>query len=698
MSKNESIVNYNDRKYLEVYGYLSKNATWKIQEDRREFLHQLVAVINNWKGQLSNLLDFFRKEVIYWLSMESVTDADEDADEDASEAPGERFIDFEARRGYKDAPEMDKDGKPLLRRTTPVHRAAKQGANPATISDLFKIFDKLDVNYIDEDGLTHFQVACWYGLDTIIENFLELGQDPNEGFSQNTDAKYPNYPPLYLALSRCHETVAEVLLRRGADLLRASVDGVTPVHMLGKRNHNDAFLETFFEIGEEKLLSLQVNTIDRDGFLPLNYALVGRKKKLMELLLRHGANSNLRDKNGDALLHLICKLCCYSDLGELLEKFFAINDELGNTVQVNARNIAGDTPLHLLLAVPSNNEANIELNNILQANGSNYRVDTPSLLILQNLKKNAVELLLRRGADPNDADEEGFTPLHFISTDDLAETFFKINKELKQTLQVNARNKLNESPLHRALDDNLKTLAELLLRWGANPNLVDDEGQTCLHMICCSDDDDENMAKMLFQICDGSECLLRRGASPNLADNNELTPLHAICKRKNGDDGLGKRFFEINDELNQLVEVDAKNEEGSTPLYLALSHGCKKLNELLLKRRADPNLANAEGRTPLHVVCQREDDDVDLVKMLIEMGDKFNKPIQVDARDKSGCTPLHLALNYGHEQIAEWLLRRGADLNLANAKGSTSLYLISAGKMDCADLLQTFFEISDKQT
>ncbi|CAB0029330.1 unnamed protein product [Trichogramma brassicae] len=772
-----------ERNDEEVYGYLSKNVTWEIQEDRREFLYQLDAVINNWKGQLPNLLDFFGKEVIYWLLMESATDADEDA----SETPGKRFIDFVARSGYKDAPEMDKDGKPLLRRITPVHHAGKQGSrkNLAIISDLFKIYDKLDVNYIDEDGLTHFHVACWYGLDTIVEKFLELGQDPNEGFSQDVDVRHP-YPPLYLALSRSHETVAELLLRRGADLLRASVDGVTPVHMLVKRNHNNTFVETFFEIAEEKHLTLQVNTIDHDGLLPLDYALEGRNKKLMELLLRHGANPNLCNKDGDAPLLTICMLCYCFDLGDLLETFFAINDELGNTVHVNAQNIYGHTSLYLLLAM-SDKEIDIS--------------DKPSLLVLQNLKKNAVELLLRRGADPNVADEKGFTPLHLICRDDLAEMLFEICDEKHQMVEVDARKNDGWTPLLEAIYNGKINLVEILLRRSACPNLVNDKGQTCLHIICRRDDDDKNMAKMLFEICDEKhqmvqvdaqdnegqtplheamfngninlveilmrrganpnladdngytplhilclreydavdlakrffeigkefnkpvkvdaqdnegwtplheaifngnmnlvEILLRRGASPNVADNDKFTPLHAICERKNSDDGLAKRFFEINDELNQLVEVDAKNEEGSTPLHLALSRGCKKLNELLLKRHADPNIANAEGRTPLHVICQREDDDVDLVKMLFEMGDKFNKPIQVDARDKSGCTALHLALNRGHQQIAEWLLRRGADLNLANAKGSTPLHLISAGKMDCADLLQTFFEISDEQT
>ncbi|XP_023315898.1 ankyrin-1-like [Trichogramma pretiosum] len=520
MSESESSVSFNNKKQLEMYGYLSKDVTWEIQEDRREFLYQLDTVVKNWKGQLPNLLDFFQKEAIFWLLIESVIDIDEHD----IETPGKRFIDFVARSAYKDDPYADKDGKPLLRRTTPVHHAAKHVTNYVIISDLFKIYDKFDVAYIDEDGLTHFQVACLYGLDTVVEKFLELGQDPN-GLSRGTAARYP---PLYLALLNGHGTVAESLLRRGADLLRASADGVTPVHMLGKRNHNDAFLETFFEIVEEKYLTLQVNAIDHDGLLPLHYALRGRNKKLMELLLRHGVNPNLCNKHGDTA--------------------------------VNVKNVQGDTPL--ILAMKSGNI-------------------------------NAVEQLLRRGADPH---------------------------------------------------------------------LVNDDGETCLHIICKSDWNDENMAKMLFEVCDEKhqtvqvdardnegwtpllvaiyqgninlvECLLRRGASPNLADNNELTPLHAICERKNSDDGLAKRFFEITDELNQ---------------------------------QADPNWAAENGFTPLHVVCLREDDDVDLVKMLFEIGDKFNTPIQIDARDSDDNTPLHFALDCGHEQIAKWLLRRGADINISD--------------------------------
>ncbi|CAB0033789.1 unnamed protein product [Trichogramma brassicae] len=725
MFKNESSVSYNSRKYLEVYGKLSKDVKWKIQEDRREFLHQLDAVINKWKGQLPNLLDFFRKEVIYWLLMESVTCAHEGA----RETPGKRFIDFVARSGYKDEPDKDKDGKPLLHRTTPIHRAAKLRAHLAIISDLFKIYDKFDVNYIDEHGLTHFHVACGRGLDTIVEKFLELGQDPNDGFPQDTTARY-SVPPLFQALHNGQGTVAELLLRCGADPNLVMQNGDAPLHTICNQFGDDddgELLEKFFAINDQLGNSVKVNAQDKHGDTPLHLALMIGIKNAVELLLRRGADPNLANAEGFTPAHFICSI-------DLVETFFKINDEQNQTIQINARNIEGYTPLHSHLRMTSDQKkAVIERKHETVQEDAQDNEKPPLHLILDMMNgcKKTAEALLRRGADPNIVTGEGQTGLHIICSndddDDMAEMLFEICDEIHQIVEVDARDNEGWTPLHAAIFNGNINLVEVLLRRGANPNLADKSGYTPLHFVCLREDDDDNMAKMLFAICEEKhqtvqvdardnegrtpllvaihngkinlvEFLLRRGARPDLADDNKVTPLHAICERKNGDDGLAKKFFEINDELSQLVEVGAKNKEGSTPLHLALSHGCKKLNELLLKRYADLNLTNAEGRTPLHVICQREDDDADLLNMLFEMGEKFNKPIQVDARDEFGYTALHLALIRGHEQMAEWLLRRGADLNLANALRSTPLHLISEGKKDYADLLKTFFEISDEQT
>ncbi|CAB0029501.1 unnamed protein product, partial [Trichogramma brassicae] len=51
----------------------------------------------------------------------------------------------------------------MLRRTTPIHHAAKRIDLAAVVRELFQIY-KCDMNYIDETGLTHFHVAIQFWL------------------------------------------------------------------------------------------------------------------------------------------------------------------------------------------------------------------------------------------------------------------------------------------------------------------------------------------------------------------------------------------------------------------------------------------------------------------------------------------------------------------------------------------------------
>jgi ankyrin repeat protein len=76
-----------------------------------------------------------------------------------------------------------------------------------------------------------------------------------------------------------------------------------------------------------------------------------------------------------------------------------------------------------------------------------------------------------------------------------------------------------------------------------------------------------------------------------------------------------------------------------------------KLTELLIELGADVEARDKDGQTPLHVASQAG--PLDIARMLIEHG------AEVSAQDKIGQTPLHLASQAGRLEIARMLIESG---------------------------------------
>uniref|UniRef100_A0ABD2XLN0 Uncharacterized protein n=1 Tax=Trichogramma kaykai TaxID=54128 RepID=A0ABD2XLN0_9HYME len=490
----------------------------EIKEELPLLIDQLDTLIREWQGELPDLGNFFRREDIDWL----LTQAAKKVISFSQGEQGKRIIGFVARSGYKDESDLDKYVKPIFRRTTALHHFAPQCMvypfiHNATISDLFQIYDRFDVNYTDESGYTHFHVACLYDFFDIVKKFLELGQDLNLLWKKTGES------PLRLALfNRSSSRTAELLMRNGANLNWDNKVGTTPLHDICAM-FDDPYdlMEMFFNMKDELNQPVKVDARDKRGNTPL-HGVAGKYKNVTEYLLRRGANPKLANDEGWTPLHFISQSDEEDDFAEM---FFEINDELRQELQVDVRNEKGQTPLQLAL---------------LSGN------------------RKTVEILLRRGADPNLADIKGFTPLHYISQryreDDLVEIFFNINDELDQQVRVNVWDKIGRIPLQLAVIRGRK---------------------------------------------EQTETLLRRGADPNLANKDGLTPLHSICKIY-WDEDLAKMFFDVTDKLNQVIQVDAKDKWGRTPLQLAVTNLMTNTVDVLLDRGANlssfvfPNESNSD--------------------------------------------------------------------------------------------------------
>ncbi|XP_023313708.1 ankyrin-1-like [Trichogramma pretiosum] len=746
-----------DRNCIKKLKIMRGEVNWEINNERRKFLNQFYTLIENWEGQLPNLPDIFQSKEIDWLLKQHV----KIMCKTQVILKKSLLLDFVIRCGYKDQPKVDDDDSPLLRRTTPIHIVARHKYSLLLhyiTRDLFKIYDRFDVNYYDEESFyTHFHVACEYGCDEVVEKFLEFGQDPN-CISEESDTCSVN-SPMYLALVNSHKQVVRLLLRFGADPNLTDAEGSTPLHLICDHCDDD-FMEMFFKINEDMHRTLQVDALDNRGWAPLHLALDRRLKKKTELLLSRGASPNLVNEDGKSPLHIIlCKkdrkvkkyfkgYSSYTDDSddsddeheshdvddyELMKAFFKTCDEKNQTVHVDARDDLGRTPLHLVVR-----DKNMQL----------------------------VELLLRRGANPNLTKSGGLTVLHIICRDgkdadkddyndnyyvddDLVELFFLITDEMQLSVKVNAVDDLGNAPLHYALGSDARKVIELLLSNGADPNLADAEGLTPLHIISkgvkgcyysCGryflevffevikqkhllvqvdaldkegntplhlalknynkdSNDNENIKEVI-------KLLLENGANLNLVDAKGSTPLHIICNKEvryNDEDDhrhdLLRMFFEVSNVKNQPIQVDAFDKEGSTPLHLALNRNIadRTIVTLLLRNGANPNLADAKGSTALHMICHLYKDRDEFAKMFFDISDENHLTVHIDAQDNWGRTPLHVSLDYVNTDMAEFLLKRGADPHLASSDGSTILHRICGRSTEDYYFVNRFFAILDEK-
>jgi hypothetical protein len=115
----------------------------------------------------------------------------------------------------------------------------------------------------------------------------------------------------------------------------------------------------------------------------------------------------------------------------------------------------------------------------------------------------------------------------------------------------------------------------------AHVDARDDFGRTLLHEAARAGE--ESMAQKL----------LRAGANPNAADDYRITPLHLACRRGS---------IEITRELiARGANVNAVSAAGTTPLHEAASTGDRELIELLLSHGAENETRDDHGRTPADV-------------------------------------------------------------------------------------------------
>ena len=155
---------------------------------------------------------------------------------------------------------------------------------------------------------------------------------------------------------------------------------------------------------------------------------------------------------------------------------------------------------------------------------------------------------------------------------------------------VNERDKLGETPLHVAVVRGYRGIAALLLENGADVNAEDVRGLTPVH------------AAAWRGYRDTVDLLITHGADINARDKEGLTPLHtaALAGRKQTVDLL----------IENGADVNAKSSKSLTPLHAAAMSGDSETVSLLIDKGADVDSRSNEGMTAMRIATQQEHQEV----------------------------------------------------------------------------------------
>jgi len=191
---------------------------------------------------------------------------------------------------------------------------------------------------------------------------------------------------------------------------------------------------------------------------------------------------------------------------------------------------------------------------------------------------------------------------------------------------------------------------------------------------------------------------LAAGADVNAKDDNGWTPLHEAAWHGR------KEIVEL--LIANGADVNPQDVNGWTPLHHAARNGHKEIAELLIAKGADVDAKNEDGETPLDWAIRNE--QTKIADLLRKRGGKTGEEVlagesilgavnigdiklveqhlaagaDVNAKDSVRWTPLHHAAFEGYKEVAELLIAKGADVNATADTGATPLGLAYGATAD----------------
>lgn len=518
--------------------------------------------------------------------------------------------------------------------------------------------DEIKSKAKDSWGSSWITVAADNNETDKVKELLSAKANPNEVFD------YYGATSLHIAASHNYKEIAEVILATGkADLNIRDVFRRTAFYIATRFNNIDiaisliekgAYLNVpnkkniypLDNINDERLLSA-INKAIQAKLKELEQAIYSYNDTKCEIILRWLANSlPVEQLNAE-----VCPNITLLKAAALIGNADIMKSLLHNGADPNKADNNNVTPLHIAA-----HKGNIQCADILVQAGAN-----PGLT---DIKGNSPLTLLEQAGMTNEAkrldNNAQINQLKKFIKEGNQEEISRMTVELAQSLP---KSRLNEeitkgaTLLHIAVELNNTALVKKLLDNGANPNCVlGNTGITPLHKAV-------NAGATAIV-----DALLGGGANPFLLDNKNITPLMLATNKGYTDiaEKMASIFqtrlialqeaFDRKDhetvgrlilplvEAGTRAQLDSARIRGDSLTCIALIYNRKDAIEAILSKGVDPDIANYNGVTTLHIAAHRG--MTEAVPLLLKYG---ANPAAIDVNNKS---PLDLALENGRDEMA----------------------------------------------
>ncbi|QPJ60928.1 MAG: hypothetical protein G3M70_03090 [Candidatus Nitronauta litoralis] len=201
------------------------------------------------------------------------------------------------------------------------------------------------------------------------------------------------------------------------------------------------------------------------------------------------------------------------------------------------------------------------------------------------------------------------------------------------------------SPMFEVVDD--LAMFQLFVRNGGRVDVMDHGGRSLLWYASALGD---------LQVV---KELIAMGNQVNQSDQTGTSPLMAA---------ILEHHWDVAEELiKRGAHIDQRNSERKTALMMVVNRGLISAVEKLVKLGADIHLVSLDyDKNALHMAAEAGHREI--AEILLKNGAQIDKP------DKNGVTALMHAAAKGHSGVAELLLSRGADVNLYDNGGWSALH------------------------